>query len=840
MALCARASQTTSSVTDPSNTSPTPSDPTSTTRFYLKNLQDEDLKKQFIQLYEEMSPIITSVLTSASSETLRVDPEHRLALVDSVDQVLSEVIFTCCETHLGTYEVKSIKKTPDHLTEKLSTTQSMTNAIRIFKRAQRGSQPRIVPSQMNVSVVSEARSLFSSVYDSSLPSLDFSDLLEHSQTTGDFTLGAAEDQDLLSFFTEKKLKSIISRYPKHKSPGPDSIHARIYSTLSESPTFLSNLCSFFHLCIKQRTTPSSWNVSNTCLLAKENGPECPVTRTRPVSLTNMARRYFESIFLRKIQNLQPFQLHKNQAGFKRGFSTITQILLANETCSLPDSMKHHTSIYLDLEKAFDRILHRPLLQDLKKRGCCGLYLSLIHSLMMRDCRSHLIVNGYRTEAIRRNRGVFQGSILAPLLFNIAIDSLAHTLGETEDPKRLPYFLFFADDIRLSAHPTEAWRLEIALYHCEKWAQRYGLRFGMSKCGIIGYDHSTFTLQGSSIPQVTSYKYLGLEFTKDGIDWRAYTDRIIKKSQGSLKFLFVKASDDWSHSIRLALVKTYVLSLLQYALGIYGHWSKMKEKINQDYYNINEQLSTIHKETLEFVFGFSTPISVLESISNLKNPQDTLTLARCSTTNHLKKTHESNPISSANHFLRNDPQLFLTYSRHSLILQCFSDPNYDKWQQHCTSLKAMNPDSQVPTLKTFILNLFEEQRAKNSILVRYISPTSRTNQGRLDKCLFIRDKGIRDKAIKWRAAKHLVKRSCDICLTKITRTHSTVCEGLTRARIVTRVELEAFSEERTRRRRSQRYGSKDNLTILDWYLNKQRLEDFIIVLDFLYQNSSAIP
>lgn len=701
-------------------------------------------------------------------------------------------------------------------------------------------KPTLTPNpnpNLDVSVVSEARELFSSVYDSSLPSEDLSDLLTTSTVTGGtLDVNSAPDA-LLAAFTEARLRKIIARYPKHKSAGPDSLHAKVFDALSSSPVFIRQLCDLFHLCIHLGTTPSSWNTSNTCLLAKQQGDTCPVTKTRPVSLTNMARRYFEALLLRYIQDLPAFQLHRNQAGFKRGFSTLTQILLANESCTLPESLRHQVSLYLDLEKAFDRLKHRPLLEALRARGCDSFVLALIHSLMMRACQSHLIVNGYRTQPIRRNRGVFQGSILAPLLFNIAIDDLANELDALEDPEQLPCFLFFADDMRLSSHRSETWRLQAALQFSEAWAARYGLRFGLSKCAVLGAATGDFHIQGEPIEEATSYKYLGLEFTKHGVDWKAYTDRVVAKTKGMLRFLFLKATDHWNHSTRLALVKTYVLSLLQYGLGLYGHWTRLRRRLNQLYTDIMPMLDDIHKDSLEFVFGFSKPATVLESMGNLKDPNDSLTMACASTTRHLKRTHQTNPIMTVKTLISNGMALFTNHTSRSLIRQCFDDPHYTRWSKHCEALKEKNPRSrQIPTLKTFLHKGFHEARMGKSALVRYISPRCRTPNGKLDLTLFAGDAALRDEAVKWRAGKQLINRNCDICLKKMTRTHCNVCDGLARNGVFDDDDFSTFNDfELVGRRRE--FGTKDNYTFLDFLLNHKKYSSFLSVLTFLKENSS---
>ena len=72
---------------------------------------------------------------------------------------------------------------------------------------------------------------------------------------------------------------------------------------------------------------------------------------------------------------------------------------------------------LDLKKAFDRILHAPLLDALAQQGLEPGYVSLIAALYNGQTAK---VNGSRAFSIQR--GVRQGDVLSSLLFNAGVES----------------------------------------------------------------------------------------------------------------------------------------------------------------------------------------------------------------------------------------------------------------------------------------------------------------------------------------------------------------------------------------------------------------------------------
>lgn len=798
-----------------------------TKRFFLKHLNDETKCDQLHARYEQFSPLINDTITEAINGTRGKSWSKISQWVDTVDEIWNLAIKQSCEEILGTYHVDEVKQWEDKSFERLAKSNSMSSSIRLWKRAQRGRQTRITSSSDKSSPLVEGIELFKSVY--SDPSCTMSlrnETLPHT---------IAPDIDLTSSMTMQQLRKAIRKYPKHKSCGPDGLHARIFVAMTDSDIFMHHFATICQFYVNVCCTPSSWNISNTPLLPKKNGDVCLVTETRPVSLTNMARRYFESILLRHISKHRSFSLHKNQAGFRRGYSTISHLLVAHETCRLPRPRRHSIAIYLDLTKAFDRVRHLPLMDYLRQRGCPESIRMLLYHLMMHDCRSHIIVNGARSEAIERTRGVFQGSIIAPLLFNIAMDSLAQKLDQIEVRDTFPSFLLFADDIRLSAHLSNSDTLHSYLQVCELWAEEFGLTFGLQKCGVVGDTSETFSIHNEEIPHVEFYKYLGVELNKDGIIWPLFQNRIYKKTEATLGLMYKCATQDWGQATRLALIKTYVLSQLQYGMGLLAHQRQLASRLQIPSGVDATPMERLHLDCLKFVFGYATPTPLLESMSNIWHPEDMLTLAKASTTRHLNSLAIANPCLQMRKNIQATSEFFLIYTRRSFLTQCFSDKNYDEWKKNSDAAKVVNPDSSPIGLKSFLSKQFETSRCKRSLLVGYIASECRTAHGRIDMTLFIKDPSIRNNALLWRTNRLFINRYCEICSRTISRTHVDHCLGLQELLETDQILFTHFQKERSQRRKL--HGIHDNFTFLDFLLNKQEFDKFNSILKLLLENSS---
>ena len=78
--------------------------------------------------------------------------------------------------------------------------------------------------------------------------------------------------------------------------------------------------------------------------------------------------------------------------------------------------------FLDLSKAFDSISHEILIEKLKCLGFDGTSTQLIRSYL-KDRTQKVVFSGNESDWILLNRGVPQGTVLGPILFNIYVNDL---------------------------------------------------------------------------------------------------------------------------------------------------------------------------------------------------------------------------------------------------------------------------------------------------------------------------------------------------------------------------------------------------------------------------------
>ena len=181
----------------------------------------------------------------------------------------------------------------------------------------------------------------------------------------------------------------------------------------------------------------------------------------------------------------------------------------------------------------------------------------------------LVVNGCQSEIIQRSKGIFQGTVLSPHIFNVFTDELVHRLNPSF-PQRTT-LLAFADDHALLTNSLAEARdlLKIAV----GWATPKGLKINGQKSSIIDATNETSMIKEKdvTIKSVKRQTYLGLPFTKDGIDWTFYYKENIHQAKKHLNVLCYQTRS-WPLMSRAHLYRTFVRPTFEYANVLFAIYS----------------------------------------------------------------------------------------------------------------------------------------------------------------------------------------------------------------------------------------------------------------------------
>ena len=281
----------------------------------------------------------------------------------------------------------------------------------------------------------------------------------------------------------KKIKAMKD----NKSPGVDGIPPKLLMETVEQISI--PLARVFNLSLKEGVVPFEWKEANIIPLFKK-GSRNKSENYRPVSLTSVICKLLERLikdhmvdFLVK-HNL----LNSSQHGFLKARSCLTNMLcFLEEITKWIDIGSPVDIIYLDFQKAFDKVPHQRLLLKLKAHGIGDSITDWIEQWLT-DRRQRVVVDGEVSNWKSVLSGVPQGSVLGPILFLIYINDLDDSITSN--------VLKFADDTKLFRKVNtdgDKQHLQNDLDRLVKWSEKWQRLFNFGKCKCLHTGHGNLNV-----------------------------------------------------------------------------------------------------------------------------------------------------------------------------------------------------------------------------------------------------------------------------------------------------------------------------------------------------------
>ncbi|KAK3534004.1 hypothetical protein QTP86_000518 [Hemibagrus guttatus] len=176
-----------------------------------------------------------------------------------------------------------------------------------------------------------------------------------------------------------------------------------------------------------------------------------------------------------------------------------------------DGQRELHCVFVDLEKAYDRVPREELWYCMRKSGVAEKYVRVVQDMYERS-RTVVRCAVGQTEEFKVEVGLHQGLALSPFLFAIVMDQLSEEVRQES-----PWTMMFADDIVICSESRE--QVEENL---ERWRfalERRGMKVSRSKTEYMCVNEregsGTVRLQGEEVKKVQEFKYLGSTVQSNG-------------------------------------------------------------------------------------------------------------------------------------------------------------------------------------------------------------------------------------------------------------------------------------------------------------------------------------
>ncbi|GFU18063.1 probable RNA-directed DNA polymerase from transposon X-element [Trichonephila clavipes] len=344
------------------------------------------------------------------------------------------------------------------------------------------------------------------------------------------------NMDPIPFALPSELITYIKKIKIKKSPGRDGITNKMIKNLPLITIFkITNIINnMFNL----RYFPNAWKTAVIIPILKPGKDPTRADSHRPISLLPILSKLAEKIISARLNEYLERNniLTPEQHGFRPRLSTSHQLLRVVEYIKdAIDRNQYTAAVFLDIQKAFDRVWHTGLLYKLIKYKIPPPLILLLNSYI--NDRSFTVkIN--RTYSLTKSAkaGIAQGSILGPVLFNLYVNDIIKSTNTM--------ICMYADDTAiLSRHydpDTLTKNINTHLAHLEKWFSVWKIALNTSKTEAVSFSRKRpppeITLQNQRIPWSQHTKYLDVIIDKN-LTFRQHITHTRNKFKNALRQLF---------------------------------------------------------------------------------------------------------------------------------------------------------------------------------------------------------------------------------------------------------------------------------------------------------------
>ena len=318
--------------------------------------------------------------------------------------------------------------------------------------------------------------------------------------------------------SREKVRNAVRRMKKGKAVGPDELPVEVWKCMGEMG--IKFLTTLFNRLLMGEQMPEEWRRSVLIPIYKNKRDAQCCGNYRGIKQMSHTMKVWERIFETRLRDR--VEISKQQYGFMPGKRTTDAMFALRMLMEkYREGQRELHCVFVDLEKAYDRVAREELWYCMRKSGIVKKYVQLVQD-MFEGSETVVRCAVGTTESFKVKVGLHQGSALSLFLFAVIMDRL------TDEVRREPpWTMLFADDIVICEETTE--EVEQRLESWKYALERRGMKVSRSKTEYLcingGNGEETVKIEDTKVLRVKEFKYLGSTVKESGSCEREVKKRV---------------------------------------------------------------------------------------------------------------------------------------------------------------------------------------------------------------------------------------------------------------------------------------------------------------------------
>lgn len=374
-----------------------------------------------------------------------------------------------------------------------------------------------------------------------------------------------------------EIYGLLKKRPsKNTAPGPDNIKMIVWRRVPR--VIMDQVAGLFTLCLREGIFPRAWKRALLVLIPKGPFGLSDDIKARPICLLDELGKMFERIIADRLNqwldgNPQS-QLSDYQFGFRKNRSTVDALIYVRDFVKgVVDEGGVAIAVSLDIANAFNSIPWNVILSVMEERIFPAYLRRIVGDYLSNRYIVFKTIEGTLEEKPVR-AGVPQGSVLGPLLWNLAFDSVLRL--RLEEGCRI---ICYADDTLVVSTSNRVFgavvSANIQIARVVRHISELGLTVSESKTEAVLFSKKRLNnmpsvrVGTSNIFTGESMKYLGVKIDRlwDFRDHFKYVESKLHKVSRALNRLMPNLRGPGEGKRRL--YASVMTSVLTYAAPVWG-------------------------------------------------------------------------------------------------------------------------------------------------------------------------------------------------------------------------------------------------------------------------------